>query len=148
MILKVDFALNLSNYTSCKCFLCLKWILKMFPQYCILSLTTIRCWSLPLKNQNCQNLNEILYVWTRTRKTDHILEMAGLLWLFSLEFYFKNYVDKYECSKLYQKSKRPYSQSCLVKLKTLMIHTSKEFIKSRLKNFSMGLIIFYVNLQE
>jgi len=46
--LNVDFALKLSNYTSLTRFICLKWILNFFPQYYILSSTTIHCWSLPL----------------------------------------------------------------------------------------------------
>ena len=35
MILNVDFALKLRNYTSWKRFMCLKLILKSFLQYCI-----------------------------------------------------------------------------------------------------------------
>ena len=39
---------HLSNYTSWKRFIRLKWILKICLQYCILGLTTIHCRSLPL----------------------------------------------------------------------------------------------------
>ena len=51
MILKVGFALNLSNYTSLKRFICLKWILKMSQQCYILSSTIIHCRSLPFNTQ-------------------------------------------------------------------------------------------------
>ena len=47
MILNVDFGLKLSNFTSWKGFICLKWILRICPQHCILSLTTLHSRSVP-----------------------------------------------------------------------------------------------------
>ena len=68
MILKVEFELKLSIYTSLKRFICLKWILKnFFMQYYILSSTTIHCRSLPLrtivlqfKPENCEIRRRLL----------------------------------------------------------------------------------------
>ena len=58
MISNVDFALKLSNYTSWKRFVSLKWILKnMFTIYCILSSTTRHCRSLPLTFTYFTNAN-------------------------------------------------------------------------------------------
>ena len=49
MILNVDFAFKLSNYTVLKRYICLKWILKNFSTInYILSSTTIHCRSLHL----------------------------------------------------------------------------------------------------
>ena len=67
MILNVDFALQLSIYTSLKRFICLKWILKMSPQNYILSSTTyIASHSLWI-NASC--LLEMELICLRAKKT-------------------------------------------------------------------------------
>ena len=55
----VDVALKLSCYTSLKLLICIKWILKMFPHYHILSWSNIDCQSLPLSLSYLYNLKHI-----------------------------------------------------------------------------------------
>ena len=57
--LKVDFALKLSNYTSLKRFISLKYIKKNIPQYYMLSSSTIHCPVPPFKTLGCKLENKI-----------------------------------------------------------------------------------------
>ena len=67
MVLNVDYALKLSNYTSWKSFICLK---RISPQHCILSLTTLHSRSVPLKIEFwILNKHKILRVWYLTIKS-------------------------------------------------------------------------------
>ena len=78
MILNVDFALKLSNYsTSLRRVLCLKWILKISPQYYILSSTIIHCRSIPLKGFK-GNLN-----WSSSTGP---FTLQSIMWKISLHF--------------------------------------------------------------
>ena len=66
----------LSNYTSWKRFICLKWNIIFFLQYCIciLSSTTIHCRSLPLRIHHLYsaNFSDIIYCKVMAASSEYI----------------------------------------------------------------------------
>ena len=126
MILNVDFALKLSNYsTSLRRVLCLKWILKISPQHYILSSTIIHCRSIPLKGFK-GNLN-----WSSSTGP---FTPQSIMWKISLHFSGWESVKFWQYAPLF--SKQIYTVHVNWKLIWCIFDETKFFIWYRKNNSS------------
>ena len=116
MILKVDFELNLSNYTAWKCF-----FLSQMSKKCLKNVSTILHTQFnyntllvsPLKKPEfSKSERNSLYLKEQERQT------TFWKWQDFCDYFHWNFTSKMmltnKCSKIYQKTRRPFSQSCLV----------------------------------
>ena len=91
IIFNVDLVLKLSSYTKWKrfiwsIFICLKWFLK-FPQYYILSSTTIYCRSIPLTIWNHKKWTRLVQPLDTNKQTNRQTTMFWHIWIILLKFF-------------------------------------------------------------